>query len=189
MLFPRLLRTGHTECGVVFFLRAALPAPPRALHFLPLSSRRVEQAETRPASVLVVSHRGCEMTLLMALLCGVFLPPLTDSVERKKKQRRYKRRLRRYFKLKNFFFFLRNFQFVAGKFSPQHCWLCSWSSLVLCTLQTITATGNLLSERLFCGRRRKESRVFTPVWAAQCSLFRPLASSAHNAAFCCPDRG
>lgn len=64
---------------------ASCPPPPSsALHFLPLSSRRVEQAVTRPPSVLVVSHRGCEMTLLMALLCEVFLPPLTDRVEKKR---------------------------------------------------------------------------------------------------------
>lgn len=77
-----VVRTGHTECGSVS--RVALPVPPSsALHFLPLSSRRVEQAVTRPPSVLVVSHRGCKMTLLMALLCEVFLPSLTDQVEKK----------------------------------------------------------------------------------------------------------
>lgn len=87
MLFPRLCGP-DTQNAAVFcewrFLSPP-PAPPSsALHFLPLSSRRVEQAVTRPPSVLVVSHRGCEMTLLMALLCEVFLPPLTDRVEKKR---------------------------------------------------------------------------------------------------------
>lgn len=85
MLFPRLCGP-DTQNAAVFCEWRFLPPPPpsSALHFLPLSSRRVEQAVTRPPSVLVVSHRGCEMTLLMALLCEVFLPPLTDRAEKKR---------------------------------------------------------------------------------------------------------